>query len=63
MHLVLQCDVSSFVGIVYSKSLVLMVPIEELEALFDAWRVAPFRGCCLILWRIIPFVVLWSLWK
>lgn len=32
-----------------------------LGELVVAWRFDPFYGCGLILWRIIPFAILWSI--
>lgn len=29
----------------------------------DAWRFSPLSGCGLALWKTIPFVILWIVWK
>lgn len=30
--------------------------------LFEAWRSSPFLGDGVVLWRLIPFAILWSIW-
>ena len=31
--------------------------------MIEAWRCSSFYGCGLVLWRLIPFAILWSVWK
>lgn len=31
--------------------------------LVEAWRLSPFIGCGIILWMLVPFSILWSVWK
>lgn len=34
-----------------------------LERLVEAWSLSPFFGCGMVLWRMISFSILWSVWK
>eukprot|EP00268_Persea_americana_P063135 TRINITY_DN8154_c0_g1_i2.p1 TRINITY_DN8154_c0_g1~~TRINITY_DN8154_c0_g1_i2.p1 ORF type:complete len:183 (+),score=16.69 TRINITY_DN8154_c0_g1_i2:641-1189(+) len=36
---------------------------RSLVGLIEAWRFSSFFGSGLILWRIIPFAILWFVWK
>lgn len=36
---------------------------SSLLHLFEAWRGNHLFGCGLILWKIVPLSILWSLWK
>lgn len=54
-HLFLQCEVSRFLWYGFFRNAVF------LRELVVAWRFDPFYGCGLILWRIIPFAILWSI--
>ena len=35
----------------------------SLVGLFEAWRSCTLVGCGLLIWRLIPYSVLWSIWK
>lgn len=34
-----------------------------INELVEAWRMGPFHGHGLYMWRCIPFAILWSIWK
>lgn len=36
---------------------------DVLRVLFEGWRWMTFSYNCLILWNLIPFVILWLVWK
>lgn len=38
-------------------------PPSTLGEVPNYWLVCPFIRCCLILWGLLPFTIVWSIWK
>lgn len=62
--LIIHCNVaSSFWGHFLKASGMVWCNPSPLVDLIEARRGVSFRRCMLILWRIIPFSIMWSTWK
>lgn len=60
-QLFLHCEFSSFLWCqVICQSGLLWCSPKSVPGMIEAWRMVPFSGCSLVLWRIIPFAILWS---
>lgn len=63
-HIFLHLGLASYIwGYFFKKCNVAWCTPISLGELTEAWRGSPLVGCELILWKIIPFSILWSIWK
>ena len=63
-HLFLHCEFASCIWQSFFKKCGISWCLPRaLSELMEAWRSGPFKGVGLILWRLIPFSILWSIWK
>ena len=63
-HLFLHCNVALFIWSFFLKRCGVSWRLPgSLEMAFVAWRGTSMVGNGLILWRIIPLSILWSIWK
>ena len=63
-HLFIHCDVATSIWSYFLKECgVSWCFSGSLAEAFEAWRGAPMFGNSRILWRIIHFSILWSIWK
>ena len=63
-HLFLHCDFALCLwGYFFYACGVTWSILRSIAQLFKAWRGNPLAGLGLILWKIIAFSILWSVWK
>eukprot|EP00268_Persea_americana_P020120 TRINITY_DN20367_c1_g2_i4.p1 TRINITY_DN20367_c1_g2~~TRINITY_DN20367_c1_g2_i4.p1 ORF type:complete len:133 (-),score=8.04 TRINITY_DN20367_c1_g2_i4:211-609(-) len=63
-YIFLHCGLASYIWeYFFKKSNVAWCTPMSLGKLMEAWRGSPLVGCGLILWKIITFSLLWSIWK
>ena len=63
-HLFLHCDFAAFIWKHFLKvcGISWCLP-SSLVDIVEGWRLGPFSGCGLLMWKCIPFAILWSIWK
>ena len=63
-HLFIHCEFSHTLWCRFLlRCSVLWCSPGTLVGMIEAWRCSSFHGCGLVLWRLIPFAMLWSIWK
>lgn len=62
-HLFIHCSVTSSIwGHFLNLCGVAWCFLGSLSGLVKAWRGSPMVGCSVILWRLIPYSIIWSIY-
>lgn len=61
-HLFLHCVFFSSYG-VFSLGGVLRCSSASLFMMIESWGMSLFFGCGAVIWKLIPFAILWSIWN
>ena len=63
-HIFLQCWLALYIwGYFFKKCTVAWCAPKSLSKLMEAWRGSPLVGCGRILWKIVHFSIIWSIWN
>lgn len=63
-HFFLHCLISYFMWHqVINRSGVHWCFPKIVSDMIKVWRMSPFSRCGMMLWRLVPFAILWSVWK